>query len=861
MTRRSHLGLVIPVLVCSAAMLSACHLTQPTATPISPLLVDTRKPTETPRAAPSPEPSSTPTPLAPAATAVPSPTLAPEASPLTEWRLGPDLPALHDPSSIVALGDVLYVAMRGSKSLAVVDQGQVIAVIPLALSPERLAVSQAAGRIYASGILSKHIEVIEGASVVESWTAPDAVTAVAIYGNALWVATVGGALHQISTNDGTLLSSLDLGVPGGMQALVVDDRTVCAANYQRLLVIDSTSGATLVERELSNYQSLALSLDGRRLYVAARNPSGPNSLISILDATTLETVAQAPGPGDPRDLTIDPTSGDLLLASWSEGRLLRLDGTTLETIGSVAVGELPRGLVTTGGSTDLWTASANDALLRVTLPGGVAPGKVTEVVPLTFFLSDLAIDPQSGLVFAACISCDMIYVLQHEDGVLLGRWPVGRQPSALALLDDGSRLAVLCGGANTLDILDTDSGHTLERWPVSPGSEGLMVTAEGLIFCGDLVLAPDGTALEQLAFQTGHGSTVPPSAVYQDARRGRLFAKAFNGVPGSNGGYVLYPLDGDRDPRRRLPGRLSLTDALYDTTLDRWYCTNTRMGTYGLQIVQAHDNQEIAYLPLAGYPSTMALNTKTGHLWIASMPAATESRDVSQLLGYDTQSITVVASIAVPGSISSMAVDTRRGNVLMASAERGALYVLEDDPERYAVKGASPLATKEPMPTITLAPTPTCSLDTDRSFADLLSDTDIPDLGCPLLAAETGAWAVQPFEHGRMLWQEQGAYVYVLCDDGRYCAYGDAWETAQPELSCEAAAPENMLQPKRGFGLIWCHESLVRERMGWATAQESALAATSQVFARGMAVALSDGQTILLHTGGQWTLVGHPSNP
>ena len=70
-----------------------------------------------------------------------------------------------------------------------------------------------------------------------------------------------------------------------------------------------------------------------------------------------------------------------------------------------------------------------------------------------------------------------------------------------------------------------------------------------------------------------------------------------------------------------------------------------------------------------------------------------------------------------------------------------------------------------------------------------------------------------------------------------------------------------MLQPKRGFGLIWCHESLVRERMGWATAQESALAATSQVFARGMAVALSDDQTILLHTGGQWTLVGHPSNP
>lgn len=859
MTKRLLPGAIVLGLVLLSIALCSCHLGQPTVTPVSPVSLATPVPTESPTPEPNPETISTPSPLAPTATLSLSPTLAPETSPLTEWRLGPEMPAVHDPAAIVSLDDMLYVAMRGSKSLAVVDQGQVIAVIPLSLSPERLAVSPIADRVYASGTMSERIEVIEGLSVVDSWTAPEAVTAMAIADSTLWLATVDGALHQLSLADDSLLTSLNLDAPGGMHAILVVDDALYVADYQRILLVDASSGDILSRRDISNYQSLAVSANGSRLYLATRDPSGPASQILALDAATLETLTQAPGPSDPRDLVIDPTSGDLLLVSWSEGLMLRLDGSTLETVGHVAVGDMPRGLAVTDEASSAWTSTANDSLLRITLPTGVEPGEVTEVVPLTLALSDLAVNPRTGTVYAACISGDIIYVLQ--DGALLARWPVGRQPSALALLDDGSRLAVLCEGDDTLDILDAENGSTVARWPISPGAEGLMVTPERLIFCGDLVLAPDGTPIQQLSFETGYGSTVPPSAVYPDARRGLLYAKAFNGVPGSNGGYVLYPLDGDQDFRRRLPGRLSLIDALYDTTLDRWYCTNTRMGTYGLQIVQAHDNQEIAYLPLDGYPSAMTLNTSTGHLWIATMPTGYNSHEVSQLLGYDTQSTALVATIAVQGTVSSMAVDAQQGLVLLTSADRGALYVLEDDPERYTVKGAIPLATKAPMPTVTLAPTPTCSLDPDAPSDDLLNGPDIADLGCPLLGAETGAWAVQPFEHGEMLWQEQGPFIYVLCDDGRYCAYGDSWNDAQPELACEAEPPEGMLQPKRGFGLVWCNESLVRERIGWATAQESALTASSQVFARGMAVALPDGQIILLQTGGQWTLAEHPVNP
>ena len=103
----------------------------------------------------------------------------------------------------------------------------------------------------------------------------------------------------------------------------------------------------------------------------------------------------------------------------------------------------------------------------------------------------------------------------------------------------------------------------------------------------------------------------------------------------------------------------------------------------------------------------------------------------------------------------------------------------------------------------------------------------------PELAAETGkcpqpaeiGWAAQqPFEHGFMLWLEPSQTIYVFFDNyggHSYRSYIDTFQEGDPESDPSLVPPAGLLQPVRGFGLVWRTNAEVRDNLGWATAVES----------------------------------------
>lgn len=103
-----------------------------------------------------------------------------------------------------------------------------------------------------------------------------------------------------------------------------------------------------------------------------------------------------------------------------------------------------------------------------------------------------------------------------------------------------------------------------------------------------------------------------------------------------------------------------------------------------------------------------------------------------------------------------------------------------------------------------------------------------PD-GCPGGPARFTNGAEQPFEHGYMVWVEDGwtagqAAIYVLFEgedsDGSWALYPDTW--VEGETICNAGSPPpGLLQPERGFGKLWCTEPGVRDWLGWATEAET----------------------------------------
>ncbi len=97
-----------------------------------------------------------------------------------------------------------------------------------------------------------------------------------------------------------------------------------------------------------------------------------------------------------------------------------------------------------------------------------------------------------------------------------------------------------------------------------------------------------------------------------------------------------------------------------------------------------------------------------------------------------------------------------------------------------------------------------------------------PD-ACPAAPPQITIEAEQTFEHGRMLWVEAQDRIYVMFDDGlspTWAQYPDDFNEGDQERDDSLSEPPGLLQPIRGFGLVWRSNPRVRDRLGWANSPE-----------------------------------------
>ena len=118
-----------------------------------------------------------------------------------------------------------------------------------------------------------------------------------------------------------------------------------------------------------------------------------------------------------------------------------------------------------------------------------------------------------------------------------------------------------------------------------------------------------------------------------------------------------------------------------------------------------------------------------------------------------------------------------------------------------------------------------CAVDPAPRFAaawEMYAD----QLGCALNEAHAQAAASQGFERGFLLWREDPDYVYVMHDDGRLglypmSVYPESVRRNPPGADPSIVPPSGLLQPVRGFGLVWRDNPEVRDGVGWALENEA----------------------------------------
>ena len=170
---------------------------------------------------------------------------------------------------------------------------------------------------------------------------------------------------------------------------------------------------------------------------------------------------------------------------------------------------------------------------------------------------------------------------------------------------------------------------------------------------------------------------------------------------------------------------------------------------------------------------------------------------------------------------------------------------------------SSPTPTPTPQPTAWVAPP--CAHNPGAPFVLLWTgDRELCQrLGCPIEGVRSEFMAEQTFQRGHMVWRESDRTVFILYDHGLWESVPDRWQEGMPEYSCGASPPAGLLQPKRGFGLVWCDVAGVRESLGWAFVEEVGYTNQRQVFERGeMLVSSGRGAVLVWLDDGSW--LGYP---
>lgn len=84
--------------------------------------------------------------------------------------------------------------------------------------------------------------------------------------------------------------------------------------------------------------------------------------------------------------------------------------------------------------------------------------------------------------------------------------------------------------------------------------------------------------------------------------------------------------------------------------------------------------------------------------------------------------------------------------------------------------------------------------------------------------------AEQLFENGRMFWLEPINQIWVMVetepDSGIWTIHDDKFVEGDVEFDPLLRPPTDLLQPIRGFGLLWRENDEVREAVGWAIEPE-----------------------------------------
>jgi YVTN family beta-propeller protein len=829
------------------AVIVACAPTPPPPTATATSRTKTPRPTGTGAGYPST--------LAPAATALPTATAAPSPTPASRVQLVGEvslrsLPGIgHSPQSLTVLGGRIYVANRTTNNVSVIEGDRVASVIPVGAAPMALAADEKTGLVYVANEGDNSISFILGNSVVRTVPAPKSPSClVALDGRVYAGGRDENVVAVMDGLSGERVATVPVSTTVGVLALAVNPAAglLYVGVYNSVQILRLRDGGAVAAVDRPSYVTLAADPGLQRVLVSEYDSDTGKEYLVAYDLHGQKELARAQLGGDPRGMAIDFAAERIYVANSWTNDVSVLEERSLRVITTISTGLRP---VAVAVNQEHQVYVVNTDSDNVTVIDGQAL-RIQGVVPLGLLVAGMAVDPATGQLYVPCASTNSVFVV--DGGRVVAEMPAGLHPNEATLSEDGSQLFVLNYVSGDLTVISTAGNSVIRTVPVGLLAQGLAIApGTGQLYASDAVLDADtGRLLRRTELLTSYGVPVKPMQIRVDSAAGRAYIVASNGVPGSNGGLIIYVINLQTgEPIQGLVGGLSTTDLALDPAGQRIFSIAGRFSYFQMIVNDTLSLKQVAVVDLQQYPAALGYNPQTHHAFICLTQAVRPPWGNEPMVWVlDSRGFGTVGLLPLPAGPNSTldpystAVDALRSYVYIADSDLGVVHVLSDaalppppSPTPTHTPTPWPTLTPEPSPSVVVQVEPVCKQAPSPPFGDYwLSDRALRlALGCPSDELRSGSMAEQSFERGHMVWREADRTMFVFYSDGVWRSLPDRWQDGMPEISCGATAPSGLQQPKRGFGLVWCTEPGVKEGLGWALGEEQGHTNEWQTFDHG----------------------------
>lgn len=236
-----------------------------------------------------------------------------------------------------------------------------------------------------------------------------------------------------------------------------------------------------VIRGVSDPEKLAVSRDGRRLYVASED----TGKAIVLDVASGQTLASIPVGGEPEGVRVTPNGRFVYVTSESANRVSVINTATDALVKQFAVGQRPRSVAFSPSGATAYVPGEFDASVTVVATRTETPEKTFELSPSdTFHPVVGAARPMDALV-----SHDghHLYVSTGRGGAVVDvdlrsdrivhAAMTGVRPWGIALSPDGRRLYAANGPSNTVSVLDTATFRVIATLSAGQGPWGVAIAS------------------------------------------------------------------------------------------------------------------------------------------------------------------------------------------------------------------------------------------------------------------------------------------------------------------------------------------------------------------------------------------------